>query len=148
MAEKVIKNNKYARYTYSIDKEYEAGIVLTGIDVKAIRNNTFEIKDAFVRAENGELFVWNIIFYDQQKDNTVQKRKLLLHKKEIQKLIALLKDKKQHGFVMRVRYNDRNKVKFDLGFGTTKKKIDKKIDQKRSSEKRVLERSMKSIYGI
>jgi SsrA-binding protein len=148
VAEKVIKINKYARFNYTVDKEYEAGIVLSGADVKQIRGNTFEVQDAFVRAENGELFIWNVVFYDQQKDNTVQRRKLLLHRSEIDKITNLLKDKKQHGFVLRVRYNEKNKVKLDLGFGVTKKKQDKKQDQKRSSNKRTLERTMKTEYGV
>jgi SsrA-binding protein len=145
---KLIKKNKYAKFNYNVDKEYEAGIVLKGLDVKAIRANKFEIREAFVRVENDELYLWNIIFSDQQQDNTIQKRKLLLHKKEIAKIITVLKDKKQHGFVLSIRYNEKNKVKVDIALGTTKKKFDKKGDQKRSTDKRTLEKDLKSNYGM
>jgi SsrA-binding protein len=141
-----IKNNKYARFSYTIEETYEAGIVLSGKDVKAIRSNKFEIRDAFVRVEGNELFLWNIIFFEEP--DKIHKRKLLLNRKEINKIISYLKDKKKHGYVLGVRYNPRRHIKFDLGFGVTKKHIDQKSSDKRTSEKRTLERELKIHYDL
>ena len=141
-----IKNNKYARFNYTIEDTYEAGIVLSGKDVKAIRSNKFEIREAFVRVEGDELFLWNIIFFEEP--DKIHKRKLLLKRKEINKIISYLKDKKKHGYVFGVRYDARRHIKFDLGFGVTKKNTDLKSADKRTSEKRTLEREMKDHYGL
>lgn len=139
-----VKHNKFAKFKFNIDHTYEAGIVLTGSDVKSIRANKFEIREAFVREENGELFVWNIIFSD--KENNIQKRKLLLHRNEIDKILVLLKDRKIHGYVLGVKFNDKNRIKFEIGVGSVKKARDKSASEKRSSEKRQLERDMKISY--
>ncbi len=144
MAGTLIKNNKYAGFKYNIEKKYEAGIVLLGVDVKSIRANKFEIRDSVVKEEGGELFIWNIIFAENLT-NKIQKRKLLLKRKEIQKISSMLKDKTKRGFVLTVRYNEKNKVKFDIGIGTTKKAMDKKASQKRSTDKRTFEKTIKDI---
>lgn len=144
MGELTVRNNKFAGFKYNIDKTYEAGVVLKGSDVKAIRNNQFEIRDAFVRESNGELFVWNILFNASQDE--VQKRKLLLHRNEIERIRVVLKDKKNHGYVLSVKFNDKNKIKFIVGFGTTKKAREKKASERRTSEKRVLEKEIKNDY--
>jgi SsrA-binding protein len=138
----IIKSNRFASFKYNIVKKFEAGISLKGRDVKAIKGNRFEIRDALVKEDKGELYLWNIIFSDFPTDN-MEKRKLLLHKKEIDKIITMFTDKRIHGFVLSVRYNEKNLIKFDIGIGTTKKIQDKKTADKRSSEKRSLERSIR-----
>lgn len=138
---KLIKNNKFANYKYHVEKKFEAGVVLKGKDVKAIRANKFEIRDSFVKEEKGELFLWNTLFFDEP--DSIQKRKLLLNRREIEKIKTILKDKKRHGFVLSVRYNEKNLVKLDIGFGIVKKARDKKASEKRASEKRNLEKVMR-----
>lgn len=144
MAEKIIKLNKFATFKYFVEKKYEAGIVLSGADVKAIKANAFEVRDAFVRETNGELFLWNVTF--SAGDLGTQKKKLLLNRAEIAKILDILKDKKNHGFVLSVRYNEKNKIKFDLGFGRVKKVQDKRTSERRSTEKRELERDIAQNY--
>lgn len=139
---KLIRKNKFALFKYSVEKEFEAGIVLSGKDVKSIRANEFEIKDSFLKIENGELFLWNIIF--SSAPEKIHKRKLLLHKREIEKIETLFKNKKNHGFVLNVRYNDKNLIKFNIGVGTIKKVYEKKSSEKRSTEKRILEKELKT----
>ena len=136
-----IKNNKFARFKYNIEKDYEAGIVLTGLEVKAIKANKFEIRDAVVKEEKGELFLWNMLFSELPKSN--HKKKLLLHKSEIDKISTLMKDRTKHGFVISVRYNEKRKIKFDIGFGRVKKYQEKRESAKRSTNKRVLEKQIK-----
>lgn len=144
MSAKIIKLNKFAGFKYFIEKKYEAGIVLTGPDVKAIKANEFDIRDAFVRETDGEMFLWNINFNTGNIGS--QKRKLLLNRSEISKIHDLLKDRKNHGFVLSVSYNDKNKIKFELGFGRVKKVQEKRTSEKRSSEKRELERDIAKNY--
>jgi SsrA-binding protein len=143
----VIRKNKHAFFKYSVEKEYEAGAALTGLQVKYIKSNDFEIQEAFIRAEHGELFMWNIVFPFSQ--NALENKvKLLLNRNEIDKILNILKDRKKHGFLVAVRYNDKNRVKFDIGFGTIKKAREKKSSEKRTSEKRQLEKDIKTdIYG-
>jgi SsrA-binding protein len=140
----LVRKNKFANFKYSVEKSFEAGIVLTGKDVKAIRANEFEIRDSFLKLENGELFVWNIIF--PEATEKINKRKLLLHKNELTKIEAMFKNKKNHGFVLNVRYNDKNLIKFDIGIGTIKKVYEKKSSEKRSTEKRILEKDLKKGF--
>ncbi len=137
----VIKNNKFALFKYNVEKKYEAGIALKGAEVKAIRSNAFEIKESFIRIENGEVFLWNMIFSDAKIGNT--KKKLLLNRREIDKIALALGNKRYHGFVLSVVYNEHNLVKVNIGIGTTKKAPQKKASEKRASEKRTLEQTMK-----
>ncbi len=144
MSDLTLKHNRYAGFKYNLDKKYDAGIVLKGADVKAIRANHFDIKEAFVREDNGELYLWNIIFFDKQND--IQKRKLLLHRNEIEKIKVMLKNRKIHGYVTSIRFNEKNKVKVEIGVGTTKKVRDKRTADKRTTNKRELEKEIKEIY--
>jgi len=127
-----------------IEHEFEAGIVLRGTDVKAIRANKFEVRDAFIREYNSELYVWNIIFSEHPSENKDDRRKLLLHKSELRKIQEIKRDKRYHGFILKVRYNSRNLIKFDIGFGRVKKAHDKKSADKRTTEKRILEKEIQN----
>lgn len=140
----VIKINKYAGFKYNIDKKFEAGIVLTGQEVKAIRSNKFEIRDAFVKIDSSEGYVYNLIFSTISQKSL--KHKLLLHRSEIEKIKIILNEKRIHGFILRVIYSERNKIKFEIGFGSAKKIQDKRSSEKRSSEKRLLEKKLKEEY--
>ena len=132
--------NKFSTFKYFVEKKYEAGIVLTGPDVKAIKANTFEVRDSFVRESDGELFLWNMLFNSGSLG--AQKRKLLLHQNEIAKISEFLQNKRNHGFVLSVKYNEKNIIKVELGFGRVKKAQDKKSSEKRTTEKRELEKQI------
>lgn len=141
MAEKILKNNKYAGFKFLTSDSFEAGIVLNGTDVKDIKKGKFEIRDAFLHIEKGEVFLMNLIL--ESNPAASKRRKLLLNKKEIAKISELLANKKNRGYVVRVKYNDKSFVKIDIGIGITKKQFDKKASQKRMTEKRSVERELK-----
>ena len=135
-----VRKNKYAYHRYNVEKTYEAGIVLKGNDVKAIRAGDFSLRDATLKLENDEVFIWNIHFHHAPDE--IKKKKLLLHKKEISKITSMLKNKRFHGFVLAVKMNAHNRIKLDIGLGTVKKVYEKKTSEKRSTEKRSLERQI------
>ena len=91
---KLVANNKKARHDYFIEEVYEAGLVLTGTEIKSIRAGKVSIKESYAKIENGEMIVYgmNISPYEQGNRFNVdplRPRKLLLHKQEIRKLIGL-----------------------------------------------------------
>lgn len=135
---KVLKLNKHALFKFNPEDIYEAGVVLTGKDVKDFKSNNFEIRDSLIRAEYGEIYVYNINL--QSSPDEQNKRKLLLNKKEIAKIIKSLQEKRNHGFVIKSYINSRGIVKLEIGIGTIKKKFEKKASEKRSSEKRQTEK--------
>ena len=97
-AGRVAANNKKARHDYFIDDVYEAGIVLTGTEIKSIRAGKVSIKESYARVENGEVIIYgmNISPYEQGNRfnvDSLRPRKLLLHKKEIRKLTGLTTQK-------------------------------------------------------
>ena len=90
---KLVANNKKAYHDYFIEEKYEAGLVLHGTEVKSLRMGKCSIKEAFIRIENGEVFIYGMHISPYEKGNIFNKdplrvRKLLLHKSQIQKLIG------------------------------------------------------------
>ena len=91
MAKKLIANNKKAYHDYFIEEKYEAGISLAGTEVKSLRMGRCSIKEAFIRIEHDEVFVYNMHISPYEKGNIFNKdplrvRKLLLHRQEIRKI--------------------------------------------------------------
>ena len=96
--EKLISKNPVAYHNYSIDDTIEAGIVLTGTEIKSIRSGKVNLKDTYVNIKNGEAFVYGMHISPYEHGNIFNKdplrpKKLLLHKKEIQKLIGKIAEK-------------------------------------------------------
>jgi SsrA-binding protein len=142
--EKVIQvaNNKKARFEYEILDTFEAGIVLLGTEVKAIRNKKVNIEDSYAKVENGEIFIIGINISQYEMGNRfnhdpLRDRKLLLHKQEIKRLTGKLKER---GFTLipLQMYFKNNKAKVLLGLGRGKAKYDKR----RTIQKRDQEREM------
>ena len=97
-AKKIIANNKKARHDYFIEETYEAGISLAGTEVKSLRMGKCSIKEAFVRVEKGEVYIYGMHISPYEKGNIFNKdplrvKKLLLHKYEINKMIGQMKQK-------------------------------------------------------
>ncbi|MEG1742442.1 MAG: SsrA-binding protein SmpB, partial [Acetivibrio sp.] len=95
---KLIANNKKAYHEYFILETYEAGISLAGTEVKSLRTGKCSIKEAFIRIENGEMFIYGMHISPYEKGNIFNKdplrvRKLLLHKMEINKMLGKMKEK-------------------------------------------------------
>lgn len=143
-SQKLIANNKKAYHDFFIDETYECGIALHGTEVKSMRMGKCSIKEAFVRIEDGEVFVYGMHVSPYEKGNIFNKdplrvKKLLLHKYEINKLLGKIKEKGYTLVPLQVYFKD-GKVKVEIGLARGKKLYDKreaiaKKDQCREAEK-------------
>ena len=143
-SQKLIANNKKAYHDFFIDETYECGIALHGMEVKSMRMGKCSIKEAFVRIEDGEVFVYGMHVSPYEKGNIFNKdplrvKKLLLHKYEINKLLGKIKEKGYTLVPLQVYFKD-GKVKVEIGLARGKKLYDKreaiaKKDQRREAEK-------------
>ena len=141
---KLIANNKKAYHDYFILEKYEAGLVLHGTEVKSLRMEKCSIKEAFIRVEDGEMYIYGMHISPYEKGNIFNKdplrvKKLLLHKYEINKLLGKIKEKGYTLVPLQVYFKD-GKVKVEIGLARGKKLYDKreaiaKKDQRREAEK-------------
>ena len=142
MSKKIVANNPTARHNYTIEDTYEAGIVLTGTEIKSIRNGRVNLKDSYANIKNGEVFIYGMHISPYEHGNIYNKdplrtRKLLLNRKEIYKLTSLIKQKGLT-LVPISLYFSRNFLKIELGVGKGKKLYDKRQDiAKRDAEIRM-----------
>lgn len=142
--EKLLAQNKKAWHDYFIDDKYEAGIALVGTEVKSCRMAKVNLRDSYVQVRSGEAFVNNMHISPYEKGNIFNRdplrvRKLLLHKREIEKLLGL---KAQKGFTLipLKMYLKRGKVKLEIGVCRGKHLYDKRHDLKEKAIKRDMER--------
>lgn len=143
----VIAQNKKARHDYFIEETYEAGIVLQGTEIKSIRARRVNLKDSFAKIQNGEMVLLNmhISHYEQgnrYNHDPLRTRKLLLHRKEIDKLIGKTKEQGYSIIPLKV-YIKNGFAKVLLGVGKGKKKYDKREDLKQKAAKREIERAFR-----
>lgn len=139
--------NRKARYDYEIEETYEAGIVLTGTEIKSIREGKVNIKDSYAIIRNNEIYLLNTHIsqykegniFNHEEDRT---RKLLLHKREILKLRDKL-EKDGYTIVPLKIYFVKNKAKVQLGLAKGKKNYNKKEAIKERDIKREMEKSLK-----
>ena len=127
--------NKKATYNFEIIEKYEAGIVLTGTEVKSLRVNTGSIKEAFITEKNRELWITN--FYikkylssNKTNYNPTQERKILVKKRERNKLIGSIKKEGMTIVPLLLYFNNRGIAKISIGIGKGKKKYDKRASIK------------------
>ncbi|MFS0863966.1 SsrA-binding protein SmpB [Fredinandcohnia sp. 179-A 10B2 NHS] len=144
---KVIAQNKKANHDYFIEETYETGIVLQGTEIKSLRNGRANLKDSYARVHNGEMFLYNLHISPYEQGNRynhdpLRTRKLLLHKKEISKLIGLTKEE-GYALVPIKIYLKNGYAKLLLGLGKGKKKYDKREDLKQKEAKRDIERAFR-----
>ncbi len=140
-----IVTNSKARRDYHILETFEAGIVLRGTEVKSLRAGKGQIRDAFARVENGEVWLYNAhideyAFGNLQNHQPKAPRKLLLHKNEIRKLTGLA-EVKGHTLVPLALYWKNGKVKVSLGLGKGKAEYDKRQALKEKESDRELKRA-------
>lgn len=139
--------NRRAKFDYFIDEAMEAGIVLTGTEIKSIRNGNANIKDSYAIIKNNEVILLNM-FVGEYKEgnifnhNETRDRKLLLHRKEINKLIKY-KDKGGYTFVPLKLYFKKNILKCELGVCRGKKEYDKRQTIKERDIKREIDKTIK-----
>ena len=140
---KLVANNKQARHDYFIEETYEAGIELTGTEIKSVRQGKVSIKESYARIRNGEVFIlgMNISPYEQGNRfnvDPVRPRRLLLHKREIRKLIGYQTLDGLTLVPLRMYINDRGRAKVELAVARGKKNYDKRHDiAKRDAERRM-----------
>ncbi|ADC90096.1 SsrA-binding protein [Thermocrinis albus DSM 14484] len=142
--------NREARAEYEVIETYEAGIVLEGPEVKALRNKqTVSFKDSFVRIENGEAWLYNLYiapyrYATIKPPDPLRKRKLLLHKREILRLMGKVQEKGYTIIPLRVYFKN-NKVKVEIALVRGKKQHDRREELRERDLRRQLEREIK--YG-
>lgn len=143
----LIANNKKAYFDYFIEETYEAGVALAGTEVKSVRMGHCSIKEAFIGIENGEVYIYHMNISPYEKGNIfnkdpLRKRKLLLHKYEINKLDA---DRQVKGYTivpLKVYLKD-GLVKISIGLAKGKKLYDKRQDIAKKDMKREAEKEFK-----
>ena len=146
---KVLANNRQAYHNYFIEETVEAGLVLTGSEVKSLRDGRCNLVDSFARISRGEAFVSNVHIspYDPaHRDNhePTRSRKLLLHRGEIDRLEGKLKLKGLTLVPLRIYFNARGRAKIELGLGRGKKLHDKRQSMKEREAKRETARAMRA----
>ncbi len=140
--------NRRARFEYELSEEIEAGIVLTGTEIKSLRSSKASISEAFCQFIDGELYIINMMI-DEYKLGTFynhkikRERKLLLHKRELQKYQRKLKDAGNTIIPLKLYINDRGKAKVLIALGRGKKLYDKRETIKDRENKRNLDRMLK-----
>ena len=147
-AQKLIASNKTARVNYEIGDTYEAGLVLTGTEVKALRSGKANLKDSYVVVKDDEVFLreMHIGHYDHGNrfnHNPLRTRKLLLHRREIKKLYGKSREKGLSLVPLKLYFKN-GKVKVEFGIGKGKKVYDRRHDIKEREERRTLSRDFKS----
>jgi len=147
MERKLVTQNKTAFHNYQILDKYEAGIVLTGCEIKSIRENRVNLKDGFARVVNGELFLFNCHISPYMQGNRfngdpTRDRKLLMHRAQINKLIGKIEEKGLT-LVPLCMFFLNNHVKVELALAQSKKMYDKRQDLKEKAIKKDLERTFR-----
>lgn len=146
----MVANNKKVWHNYFIEETYEAGIELCGTEVKSIRKGGVNLKDSWCSIENGEMFVKGMHISPYEHGNIFNKdpirvRKLLLHKREIIKLLSLTKQK-GYTLVPISLYFKSSKAKLSIGLCKGKKLYDKRAEEAKKAAKRTIERAVKEAF--
>ena len=148
---KIVADNRQARYQYEILDTYEAGLVLTGTEVKSIREGKVNLRDGFANVKGGEAWLHNVHISPHSMTNLAynheprRTRKLLLHKQEISKLIGQV-EQKGLTLVPTKMYLKNGRVKVAIALGRGKKLHDKRESLKKKQDKRDMERARKASY--
>jgi SsrA-binding protein len=139
---KVLATNRKAHHDYSIEETYEAGVALTGTEIKSVRAGSLNLRDSYAQVRNGELWLMNVHVapYEpasRQNVDPYRDRKLLMHHKEILRLFGRVQEKGLTLIPLRV-YLKKNRAKVELGLGRGKRQYDKRdAIAKRDSEREI-----------
>ena len=148
MNTRLIAKNPVAYHNYNIENKLESGIVLTGTEVKSIRNGKVNLKDSYVNITNGECYIYGLHINPYEQGNIFNKdplrtRKLLLNKREINKLFGLIKQK-GYSIIPITMYFKGSLVKIELGIGKGKKLYDKRQDIAKKDAEMKIQRALKN----
>ena len=146
---KLLSQNKKARHDYFIEDTYECGIALTGTEIKSARQGKINLKDSYAKVKDGEVTVYNMHISPYEQGNrfnvdSKRPRKLLLHKREIRKLIGYTSQDGLTLVPLRVYLNDRGLAKLELAVARGKKNYDKREATAKRDAARDMERAIKN----
>lgn len=149
---KVVAQNKKARHDYHIEETFETGLVLTGTEIKSIRAGKANLKESFARIQNGEVFLHNMHVSPYEQGNQfnhdpLRTRKLLMNRKEINKLIGITKEKGYSLVPLRM-YLKRGFCKLELALARGKKLYDKRETLKKKDAQRDIERGFRESQKV
>jgi SsrA-binding protein len=144
---KIIAENRKARHSYFIDDKYEAGMVLSGTEVKSLRLGRVNLKDSYAKIKKGEVFVYQLHiglypFASYNNHDPLRRRKLLLHDHEIKKLYGKINEKGFSLIPLKI-YFQNGKAKITLALARGKRKYDKREAIRKRDQKKDFERSRK-----
>ncbi len=145
---KIVCKNKKAFHDYHIDQTFEAGIVLTGPEVKSLRAGKANLRDGYALIKDGELFLYNVhispySFATNIGQNPLRVRKLLVHKQELRKLVGKLHEKGLALIPLKIYFIGSGKAKVELAMARGKKLYDKRASLKEKQSKREIDRDFK-----
>lgn len=148
---KLVAANKKARRNYSIIDAFEAGIELRGNEVKSLRTKSCSLEDSFARVEGQELFLYNMHIPEFEKSSFFKTepkrtRKLLVHKKEVKKLIGLTAQRGLTIIPLRVYFNDKGLAKVEIALAKGKHTFDKRKKLKDQAVKKEAQRALKRFH--
>ena len=145
--ERIISANRKAGFDYFITERYEAGIVLKGTEVKSVRDGKVDIKDSFAGLDKGEVYLYNMhispyIFGSYSNSDPLRKRKLLLHRIEINRLTGRLSQGNLTLIPLKI-YLKGNIIKLEVGLGKSKKSFDKRESIRKKETEREIRKNLK-----
>ena len=148
--DKLIAKNPTAYHNYDITDKIEAGIVLSGTEIKSIRNGKINIKDTYVNIKNGEVFIYGMhisayVFGNRFNLDPLRNRKLLLNRREIDKLYGMIQQKSVSLVPISIYFKG-NKIKLEIGIGKGKKLYDKREDLAKKDAEMKIKRALKNNY--
>lgn len=147
---KVVSENRKARFDYFLEERYEAGLVLLGTEIKALREHAVNIKDAYVIIKNDEAYILNMNIAEYSKGNLfnhepARTRKLLLHKKEILKIKQKVQEAGYTLIPTKV-YLTKGRAKVEIAVAKGKHKYDKREDEKKKAIEKSIRQYSKERY--
>lgn len=148
---KILANNKKARHDYFIEEVYEAGMALTGTEIKSMRLGKLNLKESYAKIEGNELIIYGMHISPYEQGNRfnvdpLRPRKLLLHKQEIRKLIGYTTQKGLTIVPLNVYLNEKGIAKMEIAIARGKKNYDKREDiAKRDADRKIQQEMKKSI---
>lgn len=148
MGEKLICTNKKAYHDYFIEEKLEAGLVLQGTEVKSLRAGKANVNDAFMLVRDGEAFLHNLNisqyeFGNRQNHQPDRQRKLLLHRRQIDRLYGRIREQGYSIIPLRLYFKD-GRVKVEIGLAKGKKQYDKREDMKKRDSQRDMSQALKA----
>ena len=146
---KIISNNKKAKHDFFIEDTYEAGIVLTGTEIKSVRQGHVSLKESFARIKDGEVVLYGMNITPYNKGNIhnvdpIRPRKLLLNKREIRKIDGIVAQQGLALIPLNLYLNEKGLAKITLGIARGKKKFDKRESIAKHDADRRMKRTMKN----